>query len=156
MNTDQIMPLVDISTRICTHISAMITMEQQKREALLQYDMEQTTKLMQNQQAMVMQLDIMEKKRITTQIDVGFSSMSCQEILGAVSSEQKLLLAPIFDELRFLSQELQLLNKVSLDIATTELRLMGQPTTTSSSGLYQSNGKKRGAPFNGTSFQETF
>ena len=156
MNTDQIMPLVDISTRISTHISAMITMEQQKREALLQYDMEQTTKLMQNQQAMVMQLDIMEKKRITTQIDAGFSSMSCQEILGAVSSEQKLLLAPIFDELRFLSQELQLLNKVSLDIAKTELRLMGQSTTTSSSGLYQSNGKKRGASFNSTSFQETF
>lgn len=156
MITDQIKQLIDVSTLICTHMSSMITIEQQKREALLKYDIETTKKLMQNQQALVMQLDIMEKKRIAIQMAAGYSSMTSHAILDSISEDEKILLAPIFDQLRFLAKELQALNKVSLDIATTELRLMGVAPASSSGGLYQANGKKRFSSFGGSSFQETF
>lgn len=156
MATDHIALCADISNKIIIHMSAMIDMEQKKRDALLQYDIQQTERLMNNQQAMVMQLDIMEKKRLKIQADAGFATMTSSELLNAVSPEEKQLLEPIFLQLQFTAQELQSLNKISLEIATTELRLMGQAPVPSATGLYRANGKKQNSALGGTSFTETF
>ena len=154
MITTHIASLAQSTELVYEQILKMKNMEQEKRDALLHYDLDVTESLMKKQQAMVMQLDNMEKKRLSHQVAAGFSNKTSSQILAAADEETQLLLKPLFEKLRIVADELKTLNQVSINIAKSELRLMEQKISSSEDGLYQSNGKKRGASLIGSSFQE--
>ena len=154
MVTTHIASLAQSTELVYEQILKMKNMEQEKRDALLHYDLDVTEGLMKKQQAMVMQLDNMEKKRLSHQVAAGFSNKTSSQILATADEETQSLLKPLFEKLRIVAEELKSLNQVSINIAKSELRLMEQKISSSEDGLYQANGKKRGASLIGSSFQE--
>ena len=153
MTSKNIEAFADASQLVYLQLVKMAEMEQEKREALLRYDIDATERLVQSQQALVMQLDGLEKKRMATQIDAGFSNMTSREILQALPQENRPTLQPLFEKLTFAADNLQALNKISLGIAAAELKMMGQSNpATPKSGLYKANGKKGNSVFGSSSF----
>ena len=143
--TKQLTAFVEATENVYIQITKIISLEQEKRQALLHYDMVITERCIKNQQALVMQLENIEKKRGMSQIAAGFHGKTSDEILDSVTSEEKLILQPLFGKLRMAATNLQEQNKVSLGIASSELRILGDRSSTPVPQVtYQSNGKKGG------------
>ena len=155
MTSNLITQFAEATEKVCVQLTKIIHIEQQKRDALLHYDIDATEKLMKSQQALVMQLENMEKRRCAEQVAAGFSTLTSTEVLKCLSPEDRLILSPLFDKMHLATGELKLLNKVSLDIVTAELRLMSRTTPSSQmDSRYQANGKKTGSSFGESSFRE--
>ena len=134
----------------------MLDFETEKRRALLDSDMNNLSAVLQSQQATMMKLENLEKKRIAAQEKAGFSDMKAEEIIEKITDEkEKQSFTSTVNELRTLVEEIQKLNKISIDIAKSNLKiantiLQQQPNETT--GVYTSTGSN--AKWSSSSFEE--
>ena len=134
----------------------MLDFETEKRRALLDSDMNNLSAVLQYQQATMMKLENLEKKRISAQEKAGFSDMKAEEIIEKITDEkEKQSFTSTVNELRTLVEEIQKLNKISIDIAKSNLKiantiLQQQPNETT--GVYTSTGSN--AKWSSSSFEE--
>lgn len=134
----------------------MLDFETEKRRALLDSDMNNLSAVLQSQQATMMKLENLEKKRISAQEKAGFSDMKAEEIIEKITDEkEKQSFTSTVNELRILVEEIQKLNKISIDIAKSNLKiantiLQQQPNETT--GVYTSTGSN--AKWSSSSFEE--
>ena len=134
----------------------MLDFETEKRRALLDSDMNNLSAVLQAQQATMMKLENLEKKRIAAQEKAGFSDMKAEEIIEKITDEkEKQRFTSTVNELRTLVEEIQRLNQISIDIAKSNLKiantiLQQQPNETT--GVYTSTGSN--AKWSSSSFEE--
>lgn len=134
----------------------MLDFETEKRRALLDSDMNNLSAVLQSQQATMMKLENLEKKRISAQEKAGFGDMRAEEIIEKITDEkEKQSFTSTINELRTLVEEIQKLNRISIDIAKSNLKiantiLQQQPNETT--GVYTSNGSN--AKWSSSSFEE--
>ncbi len=134
----------------------MLDFETEKRRALLDSDMNNLSAVLQSQQATIMKLENLEKKRISAQEKAGFSDMKAEEIIEKITDEkEKQSFTSTVNELRTLVEEIQRLNRISIDIAKSNLKiantiLQQQPNETT--GVYTSTGSN--AKWSSSSFEE--
>lgn len=134
----------------------MLDFETEKRRALLDSDMNNLSGVLQSQQATMMKLENLEKKRISAQEKAGFSDMKAEEIIEKIADEkEKKSFTSTINELRTLVEEIQKLNKISIDIAKSNLKIANtilQQQPNESTGVYTSNGSN--AKWSSSSFEE--
>ena len=134
----------------------MLDFETEKRRALLDSDMNNLSTVLQSQQATIMKLESLEKKRISAQEKAGFSDMKAEEIIEKITDEkEKQSFILILNELRTLVEEIQKLNKISIDIAKSNLKIANtilQQQPEDETGVYTSTGSN--AKWSSSSFEE--
>lgn len=134
----------------------MLDFETEKRRALLDSDMNNLSAVLQSQQATMMKLENLEKKRISAQEKAGFSDMKAEEIIEKITDEkEKQSFTSTVNELRTLVEEIQKLNKISIDIAKSNLKIANtilQQQPNESTGVYTSTGSN--AKWSSSSFEE--
>ncbi len=109
---------------VYNHIIKIKELEEEKRLHLLSYNIDKANAVLKMQQALTMELENLETKRITAQKNAGFENLTSSEILKKLDSEDRVPLENAFSKLVLAADDLQVLNKISLDIANTELRLI--------------------------------
>jgi hypothetical protein len=134
----------------------MLDFETEKRRALLDSDMNNLSAVLQSQQATMMKLENLEKKRIVAQEKAGFSDMKAEEIIEKITDEkEKQSFTSTLNELRTLVEEIQRLNKISIDIAKSNLKIANtilQQQSSDEAGVYTSTGSN--AKWSSSSFEE--
>ena len=134
----------------------MLDFETEKRRALLDSDMNNLSTVLQSQQATMMKLENLEKKRISAQEKAGFSDMKAEEIIEKITDEkEKQSFTSTVNELRTLVEEIQRLNKISIDIAKSNLKIANtilQQQSSDEAGVYTSTGSN--AKWSSSSFEE--
>lgn len=134
----------------------MLEFETEKRRALLDSDMNNLSAVLQSQQATMMKLENLEKKRISAQEKAGFSDMKAEEIIEKIADEkEKKSFTLTINELRTLVEEIQRLNKISIDIAKSNLKIANtilQQQSSDEAGVYTSTGSN--AKWSSSSFEE--
>ena len=134
----------------------MLDFETEKRRALLDSDMNNLSAVLQSQQATMMKLENLEKKRISAQEKAGFSDMKAEEIIEKIADEkEKQSFTSTVNELRTLVEEIQRLNKISIDIAKSNLKIANtilQQQSSDEAGVYTSTGSN--AKWSSSSFEE--
>ena len=74
--------------------------------------------VLQSQQATMMKLENIEKRRLEAQEKAGFGEMSADDVIAKIEDvEQKNSFSATVNELRTIVEEIQRLNKISIDIA---------------------------------------
>lgn len=155
--TQEILQFIEATEKVSLQLQLLVDCEQEKRQALLRQEAEKIESLVQAQQAMVMKLDSLEKKRITAQRDAGLADKNVNQILESVDSQTQMALRPSLEKLSDVALHLQNLNRASMEIASTELKLMDQASRSYKEdvqGLYTSGGKSGTFSNSGTGFQE--
>ncbi len=148
------------ATRQCMEqCGAMLELEQGKRQALLGQDGEKLAAMLQNQQAAVMQLESLEKKRLAAQEALGYpAELPAAQLLERLEdSSEKQELAHLCTAWRRQVEELRELNKTALDIAKGNLRLLEQLTgagAPAAKPTYQKTGSKQNEWAGGSRFEE--
>ena len=134
----------------------MLDFEAKKRKALLDSDVNNLTAVLQAQQATMMKLENIEKKRIAAQEKAGFGEMKADEIIEKIEDkEQKNSFTSTVNELRAIVEEIQSLNKISIDIAKSNLKIANtilQQQQADNTGVYTSSGAN--ANRSSSSFEE--
>ena len=134
----------------------MLDFEAKKRKALLDSDVNNLTAVLQAQQATMMKLENIEKKRIAAQEKAGFGKMKADEIIEKIEDkEQKNSFTSTVNELRAIVEEIQSLNKISIDIAKSNLKIANtilQQQQADNTGVYTSSGAN--ANWSSSSFEE--
>ena len=134
----------------------MLDFETEKRRALLDSDMNNLSAVLQSQQATMMKLENLEKKRISAQEKAGFSDMKAEEIIEKITDKkEKQSFTSTVNELRTLVEEIQRLNKISIDIAKSNLKIANtilQQQSSDEAGVYTSTGSN--AKWSSSSFEE--
>ena len=134
----------------------MLDFETEKRRALLDSDMNNLSTVLQSQQATIMKLESLEKKRISAQEKAGFSDMKAEDIIEKITEEkEKQSFILILNELRTLVEEIQRLNRISIDIAKSNLKIANtilQQQPEDETGVYTSTGSN--AKWSSSSFEE--
>lgn len=135
----------------------MLDFEAQKRKALLDSDVNNLTVVLQSQQATIMKLENIEKKRVAAQEKAGFGEKKADELIAEIEdAEQKKEFTSVVNELRGIVEEIQRLNKISIDIAKSNLKMSNvilQQQQAESTGVYTSSGENvNWTP--GSSFEE--
>ena len=134
----------------------MLDFEAQKRKALLESDANSLTVILQSQQATMMRLENVEKKRSAAQEKAGFGEMKADEIIEKIEdAEDKAAFSVTVNELRGIVEEIQRLNKISIDIAKSNLKIANtilQQQQSDNAGVYTSSGES--ANWSSSSFEE--
>ena len=134
----------------------MLDFETEKRRALLDSDINNLGTILQSQQATMMRLENLEKKRIAAQEKAGFGEMKADEIIEKIEDkEQKNSFTSTVNELRAIVEEIQSLNKISIDIAKSNLKIANtilQQQQADNTGVYTSSGAN--ANWSSSSFEE--
>lgn len=134
----------------------MLEFEGEKRRSLLESDMDNLSVVLQAQQAVMMKLENIEKKRLAAQEKAGFGEMRAEEIINKIEDpQQKKDFTVTINELRSIVEEIQRLNKISIDVAKSNLRIANTilQQETGNSGVYTSSGSSANwTP--GSSFEE--
>ena len=134
----------------------MLDFETEKRRALLDSDISNLGVVLQSQQATMMKLENLEKKRIAAQEKAGFNEMRAEEIIEKITDEnEKQSFTLTVNELRTVVEEIQRLNKISIDIAKSNLKIANtilQQQPADDTGVYTSTGSN--AKWASSSFEE--
>ncbi|MBR6551775.1 MAG: flagellar export chaperone FlgN [Clostridia bacterium] len=134
----------------------MLDFETEKRRALLDSDINNLGTILQSQQATMMKLENLEKKRIVAQEQAGFNEMRADEIIEKITDEEeKKSFAETLNELRAVVEEIQRLNQISIDIAKSNLKIANtilQQQPIDETGVYTSTGSN--AKWASSSFEE--
>ena len=134
----------------------MLDFETEKRRALLDSDINNLGTILQSQQATMMKLENLEKKRIVAQEQAGFNEMRADEIIEKITDEEeKKSFTETLNELRAIVEEIQRLNQISIDIAKSNLKIANtilQQQPTDETGVYTSTGSN--AKWASSSFEE--
>lgn len=132
--TAQMSAYLDATARCAEQCEAMVQSEQEKRRALLGGADGRLEQVLQEQQAAVMHLEMLERKRLAAQVEAGFPERAAgTEILSSLpEGEERDALTALLERLRLAAGELRELNHTALEIAQMQLQALGrsvQPAT---------------------------
>ena len=149
---------ISVTQKTVEQICDMIEIEREKRQALLNQNMEALDGVLQRQQAMLMQTENLERKRIALQAAAGFEGLTASEVLEKLpESAEKVELKLIFAQLKDKSELLKELNQTALDIANNNLNIYERVThdvQEKARGTYRPDGRKGTGKASGASFEE--
>ncbi len=125
---------------------AMIQLEHEKRRVLLNEGAKAIEKVLASQQAAVMQLENLEKKRLEAQANAGFDGLRADELLEKITDlSDRAELSAVLVELRSGTSQIKELNEVSMNIAKENLEayegLLAQLSTDGAAGTYNPRGE---------------
>ncbi len=126
----------------------MLETEKSKRKALLKRNTKELEGVISGQQAQIMQLENMERKRLAAQEQAGFGGQTASQMLAAMpEGQEKAQLQELLAALRETVQQLKTRNAEALKMAQAELRVYQQAgfvqEKTSSSPTYKPGQSKR-------------
>ncbi len=134
-----------VLTECLNECKKMLEFETEKRKALLGSDMSNLSAVLQAQQVTLMKLENIEKKRVEAQEKAGLGEMKADEILETIENPtQKKSFESVINELRVIVEEIQRVNKISIDIAKSSLKIANtilQQEQGETAGVYTSQGK---------------
>lgn len=146
-------------TEVC---HTQLESEQEKREALMSGNGNAVEAVLKKQQAVILQINLHEKKRIEIQDAMGCSFMTSSELLDTISDddEGKSELFKLLKDLNDTATLIKLHNEMSMTIADGTLKmydeLLDKPSTISSSNTYNPDNLKGNKTFSsGTSLKGT-
>lgn len=100
--------------------------ERGKMEALLSNDLKKIEEAMQEHQASVKKIELLEKQRRELSKQLGFGEMNFQEIISTFDGEERKKLSLVRAKLQNTVKSIKYLNKKSLEIAGMQLRYYGE------------------------------
>ena len=135
----------------------MLAIEGEKRRALMLNDAAAVEAAMNSQQAALMRLEALEKRRLQLQQELGLDpqATAAQILQSMAPSDERARLQSAAEQLRRSAQELQEQNRESMELARLDIRLMESlraragTAQTSSAGLY-SRGRGPASPAAGS------
>lgn len=151
---------VEATVKCAAQCDDMLACEQEKRRALLEGNTDALERVLQRQQAALMALDTLERKRIATQEAAGFRpSASAREILAKLPRGPEYdALGAAVNRLRVTADELREMNRTALEIAEKELQfqaiLDGGPRNAAISPTYKPGHNADGARSASPSFEQ--
>ena len=99
--------------------------EREKRQALICSDIERLETMLQVQQAETMKLKSFEEKRVDMQANLGFDNFKAKEIIAAVNDEEaSIKLGYLFLEIVNFINKIKQQNKVAIELANTNIRIL--------------------------------
>lgn len=103
----------------------MLELEKEKRQALLKNEGKRIEAVLKDQQAALMQLEALEKKRMQAHRDLGFSDedTAAQVVERLPDGPDREALAQLVRSLKDCARELREQNKESLELARLDLKL---------------------------------
>lgn len=116
---------IEVNEKLVFALSEMLAFEQEKRQALLKSDDKQMEAMLQKQQAAVMQLESLEKRRAWLQGELGLPGTLSDILNGMPEGPEKARLSEAAASLRGTAEELKELNKADIGIAKTFLQMYG-------------------------------
>lgn len=133
--------------------------ESEKRRALMGGDPKKLASMLQLQQAETMKLQNLEQKRLDGQKQLGYEGYTAQQLIEAVQDEtQKKRLAAVLGEITELAVGLQEQNRLSLELASTNLKMMERVAVSAGidtqHGLYSPETAKGGTYSKDSSFEK--
>lgn len=133
--------------------------ESEKRRALMGGDSQKLEAMLQLQQAETMKLQNLEQKRLDTQKQLGYEGFTAQQLIGAVQDEaQEKRLAAVLGEITELAVGLQEQNRLSIELANKNLKLMEQVAISAGidtqHGIYSPETAKGGTYSKDSSFEK--
>lgn len=155
--TTQMEAYLEASDRVYEQLRSLVDAEQEKRQALLDHNMDRLSEILHAQQAQVMRLEGLEKKRLQAQQDAGFGGLTGSQIAARLDGSDKTRMEESLKRLTGVTDELRELNRLAMDIADSELKLIDMLLRSSqekTSGLYTAGGKKGAGRGQGAAFEE--
>lgn len=133
--------------------------ESEKRHALMGGDPKKLEAMLQLQQAETMKLQNLEQKRLDTQKQLGYEGFTAQQLMEAVQDEaQEKRLAAVLGEITELAVGLQEQNRLSIELANANLKLMEQVAISAGidtqHGIYSPETAKGGTYSKDSSFEK--
>ncbi len=136
---------------LSTALRDIIDCEQQKRQSLLAREIPQVEQIMQKQQALNMKLQNCEKKRLDAQNAAGLEGKTAAQIVETLEGEERSQFVLAFTDMNQLVTELKELNRVTMDIANSELRFL---RATEPGGAYKADGTRQSGLREGSAILE--
>lgn len=126
--TTELREYLDATARCADQCESMLGSEREKRQALLAGGGPRLESVIKEQQAAVMSLDVLERKRLGAQQALGFSEGATgDEIVSSLTDEAaKSELAALLTRLRAAAKELRELNRTAMEIAEKQLQFLGR------------------------------
>ncbi len=109
-------------------LECMLEGEQQKLDALYENNPESMEKALSISQANAMNLENLEKKRIQLQREADLEGLTFSEVIADADEEYSSILNRQFERAKQLLKQIKYLNSRSMNISTTNLKLIGVPT----------------------------
>lgn len=126
--TDQLKAYLSATAQCAGQCENMLACEREKRQALLEGGGPRLERVLQEQQAAVMSLEALERKRLAAQQAAGFSeNAKGDEIAAAIGDETaRRELVCLLERLRTAAGQLRELNRTALEIAEKQLQFLGR------------------------------
>lgn len=117
--------------------------EQVKLQAVRENHVATVEECMTKEQALILSLRGLEKRRVESQQKAGYDGMTFHQILESVSQGEREELLPLFDELSRQVQMFQEVNEDANQILKTNLHVVNREIARRQSGIYGVNGKNK-------------
>lgn len=105
-------------------LEAMVDTEREKLDALLSNQLKRIEHSVSCQQAVSMQIENYEKRRLQLQTDAGFGDLPFHEMIEQVDSEEQEKLKKIFDRMRKAAEEVKFLNEKSMKLVKVNMQAL--------------------------------
>lgn len=151
--TTELREYLDATARCAEQCEGMLQSEREKRQALLAGGGSRLESVIKQQQAAVMSLEVLERKRLGAQRAAGFpEGATGDEIAASLADEAaKSELTALLRRLRAAAKELREHNRTAIEIAEKQLQFLGR----ANDGPTYRPGQQPGQNWNGgTSFEQ--
>lgn len=126
MATKEVTAFLQLLDEYASYLEETGRMEAQKRDALLSNQLEKIQRTLQQQQAVVMQLGNLEKRRAELQQACGFGGLSFRQILAKLPEEEQPHAEAILKRFEAAVQEIRFNNDKAMDIAQDKIKIISQ------------------------------
>lgn len=121
MSVNVLEKFIDVTNECTKQLCLMLPMEKEKRTALVSDDYKRLEKMLCDQQAAAMKLELLEKQRTDLQYKAGFAGLTANEILEKAPEEERSRMTECFKDLRSAAEELKLYNQKATELAKANL-----------------------------------
>lgn len=122
--TKEIQSLIEVSKKSVEQLRQMLSLEDEKRRALVASDTEKIETILKQQQAAIMMLENLEKRRIDAQNAAGYGGFTASQIIERTTdADAKRELSAALDEMTKIVGEIKSLNDASMEIASSNLQM---------------------------------
>lgn len=122
--TEKLEAFLNACQKVRSELQILSGLEQEKRQSLLKYEIKEVESITNKQQAIVMKLEGLERRRMLAQAEAGFGDSTATEIILLLDRQDKSVFSDVFNELAILADSLKISNKACLDIVSTELNIL--------------------------------
>lgn len=119
---------IDFFGKYLAHYRELLTFENKKFSLVLEDNIPQLEKALEDEQALIMRGDILEKKRLKLQLELGLADKSFEEIIAICPEQYKLKFAAINQELSAVVFEIKKINLLGNELVRDKLEKINKIT----------------------------